>query len=281
MRSSPRSPWCSCQSVLPSSARTRAASPVSPSSRYSSPARSSEARAASCTRRRNRGLAGSPAQCRLLERLVGELGSSGEHSRRLDRRGERGSPVAGPRQQLARLSLIPRGVVRVGRQPVGRRGSAKRRPRRSPARRPHAASSCAAAARCRAFRSRLDSVSYATRRRGPAGSRTGRARATAGRPGRRSTSLRTSAAEQRLELRLSRPASARAPSRRERLAEHGRVLDERAAPPGPRPSSRAAIEARAASPGPRARSTAPVGRYTPPSRASRPRSSSMRTVSTA
>ncbi len=101
--------------------------------------------------------------------------------------------------------------------------------------------------------------------RGPGGSRTGRARASAGRPGRRSTSLRTRAASTGSSSGSPIPTSAARARLRERLAEHGGVLERAGAPrrAGRRGARR---RARAASPGRRARrSRRPAGTTAPSS----------------
>ena len=86
-------------------------------------------------------------------------------------------------------------------------------------------------------------------------------------------------AEGGVELAVSETGQRRERLPRERLAEHRRVLDHAALPAG-RPSRRAAISACSVS-GTSSASTAPVSVYTGPSCTSAPRSSSIRTVSTA
>src|SRR5581483_7415748 len=85
-------------------------------------------------------------------------------------------------------------------------------------------------------------------------------------------------AEERLELRLLSSRERRERRDREALAEHARLLDE--LPLLGRPASRAATSACSVS-GTSSASIAAVGRYAAPSRTSRPRFRSIRTVSTA
>ena len=129
-------------------------------------------------------------------------------------------------------------------RPRRRRGSGRRSPRRSRPRRGRRRARCAG--RRQMACAPLAAARASRRRRGgrgPAGSRTGRARASAGRPAAPSTSLRTSDGEQRLELvRAESPRARPAPSRVNVLPSTAPSWSSRRSS-GESPSSRAAISA--------------------------------------
>ena len=165
-------------------------------------------------------------QRRLGKWVVGELGRLGEVPFGLLVRSERGRTHSGTGKPLAgRRTNLRRHPRRRG-QPCRHRGSARQRPRRPPAlrvsargtrRRPGVAPSG------RPWRTSHRPPCGA----GPAESRTGRARASAGRPGHRRPPC-GERGQQRLEVRLGKLCQRGDRLLRERLAEDGGVLDDAA-----------------------------------------------------